>query len=504
MQKYKCRDVWNGGQHECCPYKWICRDTICDLNIYISNISLDLTSPRCASLSSPSPFYGEGVGGEVRLPIFLFKTHYGVRWIKLLFLLTLILFIHTVRLAAQDAPAGRLLFVREALDGTRDIYAINADGTNEINLSDHPADDAYPVWSPDGTQIAFQSNRDGLWQVYVIDSDGGSLTRYSDLDTVSQRPGWRWGFDQNVENPSPVLVFQVDTVEFPRFAVFESTSQSPMQMLTIPDMPVYRPVPSPNGRLTAFHTRRDGSINLSVFDVEGDAVVITPAGANDGAFAWSPDSTLIAFERNGEIYAVTMGTYVEEIGVPRNVTVTTAYEEQPAWSPDGTALVYVSNGDIVTSNADGGNPLNLTQSVTYDAAPAWSPDGTQIAFASFRVEDDWELYVMNANGCNVRRLTNARGWDGLPQWQPQPNITPVASTERAPAAIVTTAQANLRAGGSENAVIVGSAAQGECLTITGRDASGAWLQIRTDAGVQAWISTTIVSVIGDTAGVPVP
>ena len=52
---------------------------------------------------------------------------------------------------------------------------MDADGSNQRNLTRHPASDALPNWSPDGSQIAFDSDRDGDLNVYVMDADGGNI-----------------------------------------------------------------------------------------------------------------------------------------------------------------------------------------------------------------------------------------------------------------------------------------------------------------------------------------
>jgi TolB protein len=70
---------------------------------------------------------------------------------------------------------------------------MNADGSNQRNVSNFPgAADHGPVWSPDGRQIMFYSNRTGNWDIFVISSDGQNvinLTNTPDVD--EQEPFWR-------------------------------------------------------------------------------------------------------------------------------------------------------------------------------------------------------------------------------------------------------------------------------------------------------------------------
>jgi Tol biopolymer transport system component len=59
-------------------------------------------------------------------------------------------------------------------DGNDEIYVMNADGSNQVNLTNHWGNDIQPTWSPDGTRIAFMSDRDGIFDIYVMGSDGSN------------------------------------------------------------------------------------------------------------------------------------------------------------------------------------------------------------------------------------------------------------------------------------------------------------------------------------------
>lgn len=71
-----------------------------------------------------------------------------------------------------------------------DIFSMNADGTGEAALTKSQGINEYPCWSPDGTSIAFQTARDGNFEIYVMAADGGNPRRLTNLPAMDGRPSW--------------------------------------------------------------------------------------------------------------------------------------------------------------------------------------------------------------------------------------------------------------------------------------------------------------------------
>ena len=88
------------------------------------------------------------------------------------------------------SPDGKRIAFTSDRDGiVPEIYVMDADGSDQTNLTNNPAIDQAPAWSPDGTKIAFHSRRDGNYEIYVMDADGGDQTRLTHSDgTSDHRP----------------------------------------------------------------------------------------------------------------------------------------------------------------------------------------------------------------------------------------------------------------------------------------------------------------------------
>jgi Tol biopolymer transport system component len=82
------------------------------------------------------------------------------------------------------SPDGRQLAFESQRSGRIAIYVINADGSGERQLTHNVADDTHPAWSPDGSTILFDSNRDGVWNLYTIHPDGTGERRLAYPETT--------------------------------------------------------------------------------------------------------------------------------------------------------------------------------------------------------------------------------------------------------------------------------------------------------------------------------
>ncbi len=89
------------------------------------------------------------------------------------------------------SPDGtKIAFMSDRNDNDFEIYVMNADGTNPVNLTNHPGDDGHPSWSPNGAKIAFESRQDNHSEIYVMNADGTNPVRLTNNRVPDSSPSW--------------------------------------------------------------------------------------------------------------------------------------------------------------------------------------------------------------------------------------------------------------------------------------------------------------------------
>jgi Tol biopolymer transport system component len=270
---------------------------------------------------------------------------------------------------AASGLTGRLVF-QTAYGG--DFYTINADGSALLRITSGTD----PVWSPDGSQIAFTR-----WQeprgVWVVDADGSNERRLFDWPRETSYPSWSQDGTQ--------IVFARQhrgrLEEMERCAV----RGSKLFCFTIPPNPHY---------------------NLGVVGVsDGSFWEPLPSGSERSlAPDWSP--------AGGEVvYADVYGLFVQSTdGQARYQLTNNNKDINPVWSPDGGQVAFTrrqhDHWEIYVVDADGGNLKRLSETPALpngaagnSVSPAWSPDGHHIAFLTDRT-GKWEMWVMGSDGSN--------------------------------------------------------------------------------------------------------
>ena len=229
-------------------------------------------------------------------------------------------------------PSGGRIAFETDRDGNSEIYVMGCDGSDQVNLTNNSADDKQPSWAGGG-KLAFSSNRNasGGYDIYLLTLSPWGITRLTTNAT---------------DDESPAL--------------------------------------SPDGSKVAFVSYRDGNAEVYVLDISG--------------------------------------------GGTTRVTNNAAADRDPAWSLDGSRLAFASkrdgDWDVYIAAADGSDMTNLTDTISNDRWPDFGyydyGDGTGdnfIAFASDR-DGDWEIFTMYDDGTDqTQSTTNMDGTvDAEPSW----------------------------------------------------------------------------------------
>jgi Tol biopolymer transport system component len=240
-----------------------------------------------------------------------------------------------------------------------DIYVIYSNGTGSKQITTATGADLDPAWSPDGSKIAFASERDGDFEIYSMGSTGENPVRLTRNSASDSRPAW-----------------------------------------------------SPDGSRIAFVSNRDGNSEIYVMNADGtNQVRLTSNVAADSDPDWSPDGTRIAFSSEREIGGIWVMN--ADGSDARRLTSNISGDYQPAWSPDGSRIAFsryspTTAQGIYFVSSDGSSIVQFVQDRGNASDPSWSPDGRNLAFATLNCDSSWYFYDYCAYNLEIRSADGTR------------------------------------------------------------------------------------------------
>lgn len=288
------------------------------------------------------------------------------------------------------SPDGtRVAFVSwEPAVGARNIFVMRPDAPDQgFNIATQLTHYGYEgasirnlVWSPDGTKVAYQRELGGGRNVYVVAADGSTLTPLT-IAEEGQHPSW-------APDGGKIAYSKGEQI-------YTTNADGSNAIAPLPGGKGRDPVWAPNGSSIAFDT--PSPMGFNTFDT---GILSYPGGGTPLALpAQQPD-----------------GTY-------------------PTWSPDGGRIAYrVRNGGsddvihIANANGSGDIPLpGLENTRVYNYPPSWSPGGGRLVFEGFSYPpktQGFDLYFVTTTGAGPVLPFTAGGKNYEPDWRPDPLVTP--------------------------------------------------------------------------------
>jgi len=343
------------------------------LALYLISFGMPIYTDRYLITTAPA-FYGVCAAGLIvirrKWPVF----SVGLALILVIFNL-LTVYVQANTISKPPIPLShKIAFAAEDKTGKLDIWLMNTDGSNRHRFLNRAYESWAPNWSPDGKRIVFAgaTARPGAWSaIYVINIDGTGLSKLTEPPSYGERlgvgrPVWspdgtKIAFEARVDDrASDIYVMDADGSNIRRLTDHWAVDR--------------RPAWSPDGRYIVFDTERAGSREIYIMESHGNNKTNLTERTHDANPVWSPDGQYIAFvsfrDGNGEVYRMrTEGS--EQI----NLTKNPADDVDIGWTSD-RRIVFASDRDgdyeIYIMEADGTRITQLTSNSVNDRFPAWS------------------------------------------------------------------------------------------------------------------------------------
>lgn len=274
------------------------------------------------------------------------------------------------------SPDDKWVVFHSFRDKQGEIYIADNEGKKQVRLTTTTGGSSVkPLFSPDNRHVVFQSNRSGNWNLYLLDigptpldPSDDKLQQLTNTTSAEVNPSWsptgEWlAFESDFDGKWNIYLLNVITLAEYRLTNGPNENRDPAW--------------SPNGKLIAFRSFVKGNWVLYTVQPNGlNLTAVTPSNFSAFNQAWSHDSTRLAYQsprdNNYDIYVVTVATRKE-----LRLTNDKAVDVAPSWDCADARIVFASvrtgNPDLFQVPSGGGAQSAMTKDKHNDQWPEWTP-----------------------------------------------------------------------------------------------------------------------------------
>ena len=341
------------------------------------------------------------------------------------------------------SPDGKLIAFtgRETPDGELAVYVMNSDGSSRRRVSSIAPEEGgaqWPVWSPDGRGLAIQVNsrKAATSHIWIVDLPTGRALKLASHDQpyLDETPSWfpdgaHIAFQSNRTGRMEVWIMNADGSGARQVTGLPQGTALPPS-LTFGGAPRV----SPDGSRILFTSNRTGRSQVYVMNDDGSGVRQLTS-ESEGVFSpnWSPNGKRIVCgtdSSTGKNRIIVMNAD----GTGRRTISEAKGHQAPSWSPDGHKILFATgqfpNINIYTMDLNGAHISGISPNPGFDYDPVWSPDGARIAFVSTIRGQGPRIWVMNADGTGRKRLTSSDEAEEGPAWSSDSRYLAFQSSRR--------------------------------------------------------------------------
>jgi TolB protein len=273
--------------------------------------------------------------------------------------------------AALESPrlTGRIAFSAGASTHS-DIYVVKPDGSGSRRLTNSPAAEFDPSWSPDGRKIAYRRETPNTApDIYVMNADGSTKRNVTKGATEGISPAW---------SPNGRTIAFASIRGGGSFTHLWTMKPDGSRQRRLSRVNGEYPDWSPDGRRIAFDhmfAPNDWDIWIVNADGSGAKPLVAWRGSKEQGAAWSPDGDWIAFQSTRDSQDGLPHVWLTRADGSDARQLTSAASERPAWSPDGSHVLFTAGG-LFAAHRDGGSPRSIRVAVGGEKTLAdWGPSG---------------------------------------------------------------------------------------------------------------------------------